>query len=124
MLRIRTLVSIHCTTLVVRGRTYFHDSISPHVLQLSRDGKGGRITRTTLRGCARGVCRVSAAGGVAVLNVLHALCLVRVREPVLAHVQVVAEAAGGAGHEDLGNGEGRHDCRCVLETWDGVWCSK
>jgi hypothetical protein len=53
---------------------------------------------------------VAAAGGVAVLNVLHALGLVRVREPVLAHVQVVAEAAGGAGHEDLGDGERGHDC--------------
>jgi hypothetical protein len=64
---------------------------------------------------------VSAAGGEAVLNVLHALCLVRVREPVLAHVQVVAEAAGGARHEDFGDGERGHDCGWVC-VGDVGWC--
>jgi hypothetical protein len=99
------------------------EPVYTHTIQLATArkshtmGKEGKFTRTTLRGCARGVCRVAAAGGVAVLDVLHALCLVRVREPVLAHVQVVAEAAGRAGHEDLGDGEGGHGCDvCGLET--------
>lgn len=50
----------------------------------------------------RRMCRVASTRGEAVLNVLDALCLVRVREPVLAHVQVVAKADGAAGHKDLG----------------------
>lgn len=49
------------------------------------------------------MCRVAPAGGEAVLNVLHALRLVGVGEPVLAHVEVVAKANGTAGHEDLGD---------------------
>ena len=48
------------------------------------------------------MCGVASTRGEAVLNVLDALCLVGVGEPVLAHVQVVAEADGTAGHEDLG----------------------
>lgn len=50
----------------------------------------------------RCVCGMTSTGGEAVLNVLDTLCLVGVGEPVLAHVQVVAEADGATGHEDLG----------------------
>jgi hypothetical protein len=53
---------------------------------------------------------VTAAGRVSVFDVLYALCLVRVWEPVLAHVEVVAETASGACHEYLGDREGRHEC--------------
>jgi hypothetical protein len=69
--------------------------------------------RTTLCRRARLVCGVSAACRVSVLNVLDALCLVGVGEPVLAHVEVVAETAGGASHEDFGDGEGGHCCGVV-----------
>lgn len=51
---------------------------------------------------------VAAARGVSVLDALYSWCLVRVREPVLAHVEVVAEASGAASHEDLGNSNRRH----------------
>lgn len=68
------------------------------------------ITRTAP--CARGwgVCGMAAAGGEAVFDVLDALGLVWVWEPVLAHEEVVGEANGSACHEDLGDGKGRH-CR-------------
>lgn len=49
-------------------------------------------TRTTHGSHARRVGRVSAASGESVLDVLYALGLVGVGEPVLAHVEVVAEA--------------------------------
>jgi hypothetical protein len=58
------------------------------------------------------MCGVAAAGREAVLDVLDALRLVWVREPVLAHEEVVGEADGAAGHEDLGDGEGRHGGGC------------
>lgn len=60
------------------------------------------------------VCWGTACCGEAILDVLHALSLVRVWEPVLAHVEVVAEAYGAAGHEDLGNRERRHGCGVVV----------
>jgi hypothetical protein len=82
------------------------------------------FTRTTLGSRARLMCGMSAACGVSVLDVLDALRLVRVGEPVLAHVQVVAETAGGASHEYLGDGEGRHClrwCRVCVWWWWCVW---
>ena len=54
---------------------------------------------------------------VAIFDVLDALCLVRVGEPVLAHVQVVAEADGSSGHEDLGDGKGRHGIISLARCW-------
>jgi hypothetical protein len=63
------------------------------------------------------VCRAASARREAVLDVLDALCLVGVGEPVLAHVQVVAKANGAAGHEDLGNGEGRHGWWSMGVAW-------
>lgn len=57
---------------------------------------------TSLAGLSRRVCGMASTGGEAVLDVLDTLCLVGVREPVLAHIQVVAKANGAAGHEDLG----------------------
>jgi hypothetical protein len=47
----------------------------------------------TAHGAAGGcVCWVAAACGESVLDILYALGLVRVREPVLAHEEVVAES--------------------------------
>jgi hypothetical protein len=63
------------------------------------------------------VCRAASARREAVLDVLDTLCLVGVGEPVLAHVQVVAKANGAAGHEDLGNGEGRHFWWSIGVAW-------
>jgi hypothetical protein len=74
-------------------------------------------TRTTLGASSGGVCGVSAASGESVFNVLHALGFVRVREPVLAHVDVVSEAYGAACHEDFRDREGGHGC-------GGVWCGE
>jgi len=68
----------------------------------------GSITRTTHGASSWCVCRVASACREPVLDVLHTLCLVRVREPVLAHEEVVAKANGAASHEDLGYGEGGH----------------
>jgi hypothetical protein len=80
------------------------------------------------------MCRVTAASGVSVLNVLYTLGLVWVWEPVLAHVQVIAKAAGASCHEDLGDGEGRHGCgscdvgrersRSRLVDAQVCWCSR
>jgi hypothetical protein len=66
------------------------------------------LTCTSLGGYGGCMCGVSSARRKAVLDVLDALCLVGVGEPVLAHVQVVAKANGAAGHKNLGNREGRH----------------
>jgi hypothetical protein len=49
-------------------------------------------TRTTLGGRAGRMCRMPAACRVSVLDVLDALGLVWVGEPVLAHVKVVGKA--------------------------------
>lgn len=57
---------------------------------------------TSLAGLGRRMCRVASTRGEAILNILDALCLVRVREPILAHVQVVTKADGAASHKDLG----------------------
>lgn len=61
------------------------------------------IASTSHTGLSRRVRWVSSTGREAVLNVLDTLCLVGVGEPVLAHVQVVTEADGTAGHKDLGH---------------------
>lgn len=57
---------------------------------------------TSLARLSGRMCGVASTGREAVLDVLDALCLVGVGEPVLAHVQVVAETDGTTGHEDLG----------------------
>ena len=59
---------------------------------LNTSRKEGAFTRTALGAPGRCVRGVAAACGESVLDVLHALRLVRVREPVLAHVEVVGEA--------------------------------
>lgn len=65
-------------------------------------------TRTALARNSGSMCGRGATGGEAVLNVLHSLRLVWVGEPVLTHVEVVAEADGTAGHEDFRDGKRRH----------------
>jgi hypothetical protein len=78
------------------------------------------ITRTA--SCARGwgVCGVAAAGGEAIFDVLDALGFVGIREPVLAHEEVVGEADGAASHENLRDGEGRHCRVCQYGNLDAV----
>jgi hypothetical protein len=65
------------------------------------------------------MCGRTSASREAVLNVLHALCLVGIWKPVLAHVEVVAEPYGTAGHENLGDGEGRHNV-VVRSEWKRI----
>lgn len=61
-------------------------------LSLSNTRGKAAQTRTALCGIARRVCWVAATSGKSVLDVLDALCFVRVGEPVLAHEEVVAES--------------------------------
>lgn len=75
---------------------------------------GLQSTRTALARNSGSMCGRGAAGGEAILDVLHALGLVGVGEPVLAHVEVVAEADSTASHEDFGHGKRRHGCLCAL----------
>jgi hypothetical protein len=70
---------------------------------------------------------VSAAGRVSVLDILHALRLIRIREPVLAHEKVVAEAYSASSHEYFRDGEGRHDgggCDGVERGLRSLWMFK
>lgn len=78
---------------------------SPHFQAVSL---GIESTRTPLASNRREMRGMAAARGVSILDALYSWCLVRVWEPVLAHVEVVAEASGAASHEDLGNGDRRH----------------
>jgi hypothetical protein len=73
------------------------------------DRNTGSITRTTLGSRAGRVCGVAAASRVTVFDVLHALRLVWVGEPVLAHVEVVGESYCTPSHEYFRYREGRHD---------------
>ena len=77
------------------------------------------ITRTTFRGRARRMCRMTAACGVSVLDVLYALRLVWIGEPVLAHEEVVGESHCTSGHKYLRYGKGRHCCVVVFALCGG-----
>ena len=77
--------------------------------------------RTHFAATGGGVCRRAAGCREAVFDVLHALGLVGVREPVLAHVEVVGEADAAAGHEDLGDGEAQHGGLGQGLGWGGRW---
>jgi hypothetical protein len=57
------------------------------------------ITRTTLRGRSRRVCGVTTASREAIFDILYALGLVWIREPVLAHVEIIAETYRTSSHE-------------------------
>lgn len=99
-------MSTFCPTLIVRRTAYIHTILAHLYTKFTALARGTESYSYHAWCLQRGCARVAAAGGKAVFDVLHALGFVRVREPVLAHVDVVAEADGAAGHEDFGDGEG------------------
>ena len=79
------------------------------------------------------MCGVASSVRIAVFDILNALCLVGVGEPVLAHEHVVGEADSSASHEDLGNRKTARHIGVVSKSLEmrgngmrlvWTWCAK